>query len=246
MKNALILCAGSARRFYTDGESRPKCLLQIKPEATILDGLIRPLLVRGYAVVLGTGCGHQLVAAHVQQHADYAAVRCVYNADYATTNSIVTLWKLRDFVGDNTLVVNGDSVIDEAAFDLFTEEATPQVLVKPFPVFDDDTYRVVFDEQGSVARMGKDISDEPAPGCQAFVGISRVGNSELFLREIENLLQGGTRDTWPTTAYRNSIGQVTVRAHSIGDIRYFDVDTPEEFEAARHSIAAVEQAVSSP
>lgn len=233
MKNALILCAGSARRFYPEGENKPKCLLPLGENLTILDALIRALQARNYSIVLGTGCGHEAVATRVQQ--EYSGIRCVFNPDYATTNSIVTLWQLRDFVGDNTLIVNGDSVIGEAAFDCFTDEATPQMLVKHLPDFDADTYRVVYDANFSVQRMGKEIPDVPSPKCAAFVGISRIGTGELFLREIEKLISGGTRDTWPTTAYKNLLGEIPIRARDIGSTPSFDVDTPEEFEAARSS-----------
>jgi choline kinase len=233
MKNALILCAGSARRFYAEGENKPKCLLPLAQNTTILDALIRALQARDYNIVLGTGCGHEAVATRVQQ--EYSGVRCVFNPDYATTNSIVTLWQLRDFVGDETLIVNGDSVIGAEAFDCFDQESTPQMLVRHFSNFDADTYRVVYDDEFSVQRMGKEISDAPSENCAAFVGISRVGNAELFLREIENLISSGTRDTWPTTAYKNLLGTVPVRARDIGSTPSYDVDTPEEFEIARAS-----------
>lgn len=231
-KTALILCAGSARRFYADGASRAKCLLPISENATILDGLIRPLLARDYHIVLGTGCSHEEVAAHASE---YSGVRCVFNPEYATTNSIVTLWQLRDFVGDESLLINGDLVVGDNAFDLFSDEATPQILVKRISSFDADTYRVVFDAEYSVARMGKDIFDEPSENCAAFTGISRVGNSQKFLREIEKLLNSGTRDTWPTTAYKNLIGEIPVRARDIGSTPFFDVDTPEEFAEAKRA-----------
>lgn len=233
MKTALILCAGNARRFSAAGGAsladRPKCLLPLSEETTILDGLIRPLQKRGYRIILGTGSGAESVEEHVQKYSD---VQCVFNPEYATTNSIVTLWQLREFVDDETLLINGDTVIDETVFDLFTSEETPQLLVKRLPVFDSDTYRVVFDEERSVLRMGKEIEDGPSSRCAAFVGISRIGRSTLFLREIENLLDSGVRDTWPTTAYKNLIGEVVVRAHDIGSTFCFDVDTPEEFAAA--------------
>ena len=231
-KTALILCAGSARRFYADGESRPKCLLPISENTTILDGLILPLLARHYKIVLGTGCGAAEVASHA---AEYPGVECVFNPDYATTNSIVTLWQLREYVGDETLLINGDLAVGENAFDLFSVESSPQILVKRFSSFDADSYRVVFDTEYSVQRMGKELSDEPSENCAAFTGISRVGDSEKFLREIEKLLNSGTRDTWPTTAYKNLIGEVPVRARDIGGIPFFDVDTPEEFEMAKRA-----------
>lgn len=237
MKTAIILCAGSARRFYQDGDNKPKCLLPIDGDSTILDGLLKAVLTRGYDVVLGTGCGHDLVTAHVAA-GGYENVRCVLNPDYATTNSIVTLWSLREYVGDASLLINGDLVVDDSAFDRFEASSEPQLLVKHLPVFDDDTYRVVFDENQSIARMGKDLSDEPAAGCAAFTGISRVGDASRFLREINALLQGGVKDTWPTTAYRNLIGEVPVRARDIGEVTFFDIDTPAEHEAARAQFAA--------
>jgi choline kinase len=257
MKNALILCAGSARRFFAASETtnsaasetktapasenQPKCLLPLGENVTILDALIRALQARGYSIVLGTGCGHEAVAERAQR--EYSGVRCIFNPEYATTNSIVTLWQLRDFVGDETLIVNGDSVIGEEAFDCFTDERAPQMLVKHFSAFDDDTYRVVYDAEYSVQRMGKEISDAPSQNCAAFVGISRVGNGELFLREIEKLISGGTRDTWPTTAYKNLLGTIPVRARDIGSTPSFDVDTPEEYEVAKKSALVSPQSV---
>ena len=229
-KTALILCAGSARRFYADGASRPKCLLPIAENITILDGLMRPLLARDYNIVLGTGCGHEDVVARASE---YSGVQCVFNPEFATTNSIVTLWQLREFVRDETLLVNGDLVVGENAFDYFDDENTPQILVKKTASFDDDSYRVVFGREYCVIRMGKDIDDVPGENCAAFTGISRVGNAAKFLREIEKLLSSGTRDTWPTTAYKNLIGEIPIRAHDIGNTTFFDIDTPEEYEAAR-------------
>jgi choline kinase len=264
MKNALILCAGSARRFFAASEitnsaaseitnsaasettnsaaseNQPKCLLPLGENVTILDALIRALQARNYNIILGTGCGHEAVATHARE---YSGVRCIFNPEYATTNSIVTLWQLRDFVGDETLIVNGDSVIGEEAFDCFTDETTPQMLVKHFSDFDDDTYRVVYDENFSVVRMGKEIADAPSQNCAAFVGISRVGNGEFFLREIEKLISGGTRDTWPTTAYKNLLGTIPVRARDIGSTPSFDVDTPEEYELAKKSALVSSQSV---
>ena len=236
MKNAILLCAGSARRFFQDGENQPKCLLALAEHETILDRLLQAVLSRGYHALLGTGCGHEMVSVHLAQH-EYSGVRCIFNPDYATTNSIVTLWELRDFVGDETLLINGDLVIGDNAFDLFDETSSPQILTKYLPKFDDDSYRVVFDKQQSVLRMGKELKDTPSSSCAAYTGISRVGNAALFLREIEKLLQSGSNQTWPSTAYRNLISEIQVRAVDIGSSPFFDIDTPQEHEAARLSLA---------
>ncbi len=67
--------------------------------------------------------------------------------------------------------------------------------------------------------------------------MSRIGDAKAFLREIEALLSDGTRQTWPTTAYRRMLNDVPVRAVPIGDALFFDIDTPEEYEAARAALA---------
>ena len=232
---AIILCAGSGRRFFADGESRPKTLLAIDGNDTLLDRLLRQVRGLGYDVVLGTGCGHDAVAAKV---AGMAGVTCAYNPEYATTNSITTLWRLRDWVADDTLVINGDLLVEDGVLGRFTDAPEPQVLVKHLPVFDADTYRVTFDGEHRVTAMGKDIDDPPGPRTAAFLGASRVGRAERYLAEIEGLLEGGDTQTWPTTAYKNMVPDVPVRAVDIGDALFCDVDTPEEAEAARKLLAA--------
>jgi choline kinase len=240
--NALILCAGSARRFFpesTEGASQPKCLLRLGQQETILSRLLRQVGARGYDIVLGTGCGQDQVAEHAQENAASATVQCVFNPEYATTNSIVTLWQLRDWVRDDTLLINGDLVLADSVFDRFDIATnSPQLLVKHLPQFDDDTYRVLYDEAHRVLDMGKDIVAQPSPQCAAFLGVSRVGDAKAFLREIENLLSDGTRQTWPTTAYRRMLSHVPVRAIPIGDALFFDIDTPEEYEVARAALAS--------
>ena len=157
--NALILCAGSARRFFPDsaaGARQPKCLLRLSDHETILSRLLRQVNAYGYSPVPGTGCGHELVQKHARENAPDAL--CVLNPDYATTNSIVTLLRLREWVRDDTLLINGDVVVADDTFAHFdTTTTSPQLLVKHLPVFDDDSYRVVFDEAHRVLEMGKDI-----------------------------------------------------------------------------------------
>lgn len=233
--NALLLCAGNARRFYHDGATRPKCLLQLSATETILDRMLRQVENIGCSVVIGTGCGHDEVCAHLETRNHVA--KTVYNADYATTNSIVTLWQMRDFIGDDTLLINGDVVVEDGALQLFQNLSQPQLLVKRLPQFDDDTYRVRFapSENGEyrVLDMGKELRDEPSTNCAAFLGVSRVGNASRFLAEIEKLLHGGSNQTWPTTAYCAIIDDIGVRAVDVGAHAFFDIDTPEEYAQAR-------------
>lgn len=229
--NALLLCAGSARRFYPDGATRPKCLLQLSDNETILDRMIRQSQRLGYSAVIGTGCGHGEVCTHLetQNH----VVKTVYNTDYATTNSIVTLWQMRDFISNDTLLINGDVVVEDGVLELFQDFSQPQLLVKKLSQFDDDTYRVRFNGEHRVLDMGKELRDEPSALCAAFLGVSRVGNASRFLAEIEKLLHGGSNQTWPTTAYRALIDDIGVRAVDIGARQFFDIDTPEEYAQAR-------------
>lgn len=240
--NALILCAGSARRFFPAAASRPKCLLPLNARENLLDRLLRQTRAAGYNAVLGTGCGDELVKSHLENRG-LNDVRCVFNDEYATTNSIVTLWKAREFIGDDTLVINGDVALPDDAFSLFQNVSEPQLLVKFQPNFDDDTYRVLVDERREIVRMGKELRDESSPVCAAFTGVSRVGDARKFLREIEKLLQNGTRQTWPTTAYSNLIGEIALRIVDLGAREFYDIDTPDEYSIARRAFADTSHAV---
>ena len=242
--NALILCAGSARRFFPQGATHPKCLLPLNDDETLLDRLLRQTQALKYNVVLGTGCGHELVASHLQQR-NQTEVRCVFNPDYASTNSIVTLWQARDWIRDDTVVINGDVVLPDDALKLFADTSSPQLLTKHQP-FDDDSYRVLFDEQSEIVRMGKELEDAASPFCAAFTGVSRVGDAQRFLREIEKLLHLDVRQTWPTTAYRNLIGEVPIRAVDIGPRLFFDIDTPIEYSMARQALRAETNSATEP
>jgi len=241
MSTAIILCAGSSRRFYPDGgATRPKCLLPVAHGETLLTRLLRQTAALGHDAVLGTGLGREQVEAAV---AGRPRVRTLFNPEFATTNSIVTLWCAREHVRDDTLIVNGDLLVDDPVLGRFGADAVPQVLVKHLPAFDDDTYRVAFGPGRRVQRMGKDLRDPPSAQCAAFLGASRVGNARLFLAAIEALLAEGENQTWPTTGYRRLAGAgAEVRAVDIGDAMFFDIDTLPEYEEARRTLERRETA----
>ena len=112
---AIILAAGYGSRMHPLVQDMPKCLLTIKGE-TILARQLRILRSCGIEdITVVTGFHRERI---VELYGEEVSIR--YNPHYEITGSIFSLWTVRDFLTDDTIISNADSI--------FTEEPLKKLL----------------------------------------------------------------------------------------------------------------------
>src|SRR3990172_11066008 len=95
---AIILAAGAGRRLAPMNWDQPKCLLPC-PQGTLLDHAIRSARLCGVdQVVVVVGFRRELLEAALAECP--LTVHRVHNEEFATTNTIRSLWKARRFLDE--------------------------------------------------------------------------------------------------------------------------------------------------
>lgn len=109
----MVLAAGTGRRLRPDTDGRPKALLPVDGETTILDIALRNLAAAGLTeVVIVVGYAAAMVADRVPafERTYGVSIDLVHNERAEEWNNAYSLWLAREYFGRGVMLVNGDTV----------------------------------------------------------------------------------------------------------------------------------------
>jgi choline kinase len=231
---AVILVAGIGSRLRPITDTRPKALAPVGDE-TILGRAARLLLDFGISrLILATGYREDAVrAAVVGLPCD--VVFCP-NPRFDSTQNSVSLALCREAVaGRSFFKLDGDVVFDS---EVLTRIAAPSAElsagVDSRRKLDAEAMKVVV-EGGSIRRFGKAVPLSASHGES--IGIERIAASastKLF-DALDARIAGGVTDLYYEDVYSEMIsrGELEAEVADVSGLRWTEVDTFEDLEAAR-------------
>jgi choline kinase len=228
---AVILAAGVGARLRPLTDDRPKAMLAVAGE---------PLLHRMMRQLRAVGVEEFVVATgHAPESVAVDAIRC-FNPHYATTQNVVSLHACATHLSGEVWKLDGD---------LFVEDEVIARLARA-PLRDDEMLCAVSrrsdlgDEEMKVAlngdrivRFGKRIA-----GHAESAGIERIGSYALstVLHAVGAAVTGGETDLYYEDVYDRVLSRITARAVEVGDLKWTEIDTPEDLQRAEHLSRALD------
>jgi choline kinase len=231
---AVILVAGIGSRLRPITDTRPKALAPVGDE-TILGRAARLLLDFGISrLVLATGYREDAVRRAV------AGLPCEVvfcpNPRFDSTQNSVSLALCREaLAGRSFFKLDGDVVFD---FEVLERIAAPSAElsagVDSGRKLDAEAMKVVV-EGAAIQRFGKDVPLALSHGES--IGIERVAASasaKLF-DALDERIRAGVTNLYYEDVYSQMIGRGELRAEAadVSGLRWTEVDTFEDLEAAR-------------
>ena len=213
----------------------PKCLVDVGG-LTLVERQILALRAAGIdqiVIVIGHG------ADRVRQA---CGPGCIYveNRDYASTNSLFSLWLARDFLGDGFVVLNADVLFHpQLLADLLLSKCEDALLVAyadgQAPPLGEEEMKVCVRE-GRVADISKVIDPRAADGEN--VGIVKFGPSgaRALVRHMESLITNGARRDWAPRAFLEFARERPLHVIGTGGRPWIEIDFPEDYLRAVNEI----------
>ncbi|HZK25170.1 MAG TPA: NTP transferase domain-containing protein, partial [Oscillospiraceae bacterium] len=122
---AVILNSGLGRRMEAETVDKPKCLVEIAPQETIISRQLQQLLKYGLEeLILTTGPFAPQLQDYLTSNFPQLQVTYVANPRYASTNYIYSLLLAKEYLNSDLLLLHGDLVFDDAV--LANTLASPQ------------------------------------------------------------------------------------------------------------------------
>jgi len=175
---AAIMAAGWGRRLGELTEYTPKAMLEIGPE-TLLGRSVRLLKEVGVRrIVIGTGYCGQVIE---EFFAGDPAVHCVRMDRFRDTNSMYTLYGLREALDDDFLLLESDILYEGRALSyLLDQPEADVVLASPNTDSGDEVY-IETDDRGRLVNMSKDsrVLKNAVVELVGLVKVSRVTYADM-------------------------------------------------------------------
>ncbi|RDW20734.1 2-aminoethylphosphonate aminotransferase [Oceanobacillus chungangensis] len=173
VKTAVILAAGMGERIRERTGDHPKGFLLLDGKPLIEHSILKLLDAGIESIIIGTGYEKE---AYEELAVKYPEIECVYNADYETTGSMYTLYKLKDVIKEDFLLLESDLIYEKEALNIVISHPCENViLASKFTNSGDEVY-IEADDNQYLINMSKDkqvlnhVSSE-------LVGITKLANA---------------------------------------------------------------------
>ena len=232
---AIILAAGKGVRLNGTAGELPKCLVKVGG-LTLVERQIQALRSAGIdQIVIVIGHGADRVR-------EVCGPGCIYveNLEYASTNSLFSLWLARDFLTDGFVVLNADVLFHPQLLKALLASRYEDALLIEYsdgqaqPLGEEEMKVCV--REGCVADISKAIDPRTADGEN--VGIVKFGptGARHLVRHMESLVANGARRDWAPRAFREFAREHQLRAISTCGSPWIEIDFPEDYLKAVNDI----------
>ena len=237
---AVILVAGVGQRLRPLTDDRPKALVTVGSE-TILQRTIRQLLAHGVReLVLATGYCEQAVRDAVATCP--VPVTLCRNDRYDSTQNSVSLLRCREAVaGRDFYKLDGDLIFDGRVLGRLDGAGAPLAVAVDSGVELGAEEMKVRVQGDRIAEFGKGLVPSECRGES--IGIERVSGVavSLLFHALGAAEEGGDTQVYYEDIYSRLIaGGLEARALEVGDLKWTEIDTPEDLRRAREMVGGGE------
>lgn len=233
-KTALIMAAGLGTRFGKMTETMPKGFVEVGG-MSMVERSIETLIACGIErILIGTGYKHE---KYDEFKSKYPQIETCFSPRYAETNSMYTLWNMRELVGgDDFLLLESDLVFEKKAITSLLETVWDDVLlITPVTKFQDQYY-VESDDNDVLTNCS--VNKEEVNAMGEFVGIHKISN-RFFKLMCEDY--GKKKEVHPKLGYEyellfmsKNISQMHVL--NVPNLLWYEIDDVNDMEFAEKNI----------
>lgn len=166
------MAAGRGTRFGSRTDEMPKGFIPFNGQAMVVRS-IENLIASGInRMVIGTGYHRECYERLARK---YPQVETVFSPEFATTNSMETLWQCREAVGaDSFLLLESDIVYEKRALDALLENPCGNIMLVADVTKFQDQYYVWADASGNLAGCSTDRNRYAGTPAGELVGIHKL------------------------------------------------------------------------
>jgi L-glutamine-phosphate cytidylyltransferase len=236
----IILSAGQGKRLLPLTADTPKCLLNIQGK-TLLEWQIGELHKCGIEnITVVSGYGSEKVDALLQENYGQQNIHTHYNPDFATTDNLVSCWKVRDEMSEDFILLNGDTLFEAAVVRslLASPENPITVTINHKDIYDTDDMKVSLAET-RLTKVSKDIPQSDIHGESIGMILFRGEGPMIFRKGLENALND-TKSVhkWYLSVIDAIAQEKRVLTCSISGLLWCEVDYPADLKKANKIVTS--------
>ncbi|MBW2271753.1 MAG: phosphocholine cytidylyltransferase family protein [Deltaproteobacteria bacterium] len=239
---AIIVSAGQGRRLLPLTEDMPKCLLPVVDGRALLEVQLRALAACGVEqVTVVVGFRADKVEDYIADHGiPGLVVETLFNPFYEVADNLATIWLATRSVSEDFIVLNGDTLFEEAALRrlLASPVAPITVTINEKHGYDDDDMKVSIDGSRRLLAIGKTLDAEIVNGESIGMLLFRGEGVQIFRDTLDAAMRTpeGLK-AWYLQVINTIAQSHPVETTTITGLWWGEVDSPEDLAEVRASLA---------
>jgi len=235
---AILLAAGASRRLMPLTKYLPKCLIKIG-DKTILEHQLDAIDYAGIKnAVLVVGYLKEMIQDFIgKSYRGINNITYIENPDYATTNTIYSLYLTKDeFLNQDFIYFNADVLFHKDIVKLLIDHNGNNVLAVDRKKCGEEEVKYQTDGNKRIIKLGKYIPTDIAEG--EFIGVAKFGKavSKYFIDALEYYSLKGEKNLFFEKAVEDILDKDIFFPIDISDIPNIEIDFPEDLEMANNNI----------
>ena len=230
---AVILAAGLGSRLRPLTNEKPKCLLELNKNFTILDYQINSLLnvakLEPSDIFIVTGYKKDIIEKHLKNKG-LGDINIIFNEYYDKYNNIYSFYLIKSFVKSDFYLFNGDTLFDRKILENLSknEEGTYFVVDNVKKLGEEEMKVLIKDDR--IIKFGKDINPVMADG--EYIGLSKFNweDAKVIFNKIEDLLSSGKTNIWYEIAINSVLDKVYAKPVYTNGLPWIEIDTKDDYK----------------
>ncbi len=241
MIQVIILNSGTGSRMKELTQNRPKCLVEIDGEETILGRQLRIFKDFGLEnILITTGPFADQIADYLKRFPEKEPVSLINNPAYAQTNYIYSLILAGDYIMEKgcgeVILLHGDLVFDRVVLEQLLKADNPDlVLTNPTIELPDKDFKATI-KRGLVKKIGVDLFDEDSVFLIPFYRLSAKVFS-AWLAEMKRFQAKGELTVYAENALNNLLSNLALYPVELNNEFCMEIDDCEDLEKAKNYFA---------
>jgi len=230
---ALILAAGLGSRMGPLTAQKPKCMVRINEEETIISRQLRQISETGIAEVVITVGAHEEILVDYCKAMDLPQLKLTFvkNPRYEDTNYIYSIYLAREYLDEDLLILHGDLVCEDGLLDALLENHDSIMAVLRGNGLPEKDFKAVVRQDGSTGRkyitaVGVEFFND-AIAAQPLYKLCR-NDWQVWLARIVEFCEKGHVTCYAENAFNEVSEQIRLYPFEAGDRLCQEVDTAED------------------
>lgn len=231
---AIILNSGIGKRMGTLSRQKPKCLIELTQDETILSRQIQLLTNNDInEVIMTTGPFEEKIKKYLTTKFPKVDIKLVNNPNYSITNYIYSIFLIpRNLINEGIILMHGDMIFEDIVLKkVINSQNQNCVLVnKKIQVPNKDFKGKI--ESGSIKKIGVDLF---GPNCYLLMPLYKLSKNSflIWMNEIERFIDKGATTVYAENAFNTISDQLIIFPVYFEDELCMEIDTVEDLRLAK-------------